>query len=162
RDVAGLALSAPIEVSFTTASAPAPPPTTRTSGALNLTVAGLPSGGMANITITGPGGFNQTATGSKNLLDLAPGTYTIPGLNVLVSSAIYGSTPASQTVPVTASTTAATATVTYAKLPSGWASTTGMPTARTALAVGVVNGVLYAVGGGNGPGGGGALTTVES
>jgi Kelch motif len=126
-------------------SSTAPPPT----GSLQITVTGSP-GGVGAITVTGPSGYAQGVTVSTTLSALVPGTYTIAALNVFASNATYGPALASQPIPVTASNTPATATVTYAVLPSGWATRAGMPTARFGLAAGVVNGVLYAVGGNDG------------
>ena len=133
-------------------SSTAPP----TTGSLQITVTGSP-GGVGAITVTGPSGYTQSVTVSTTLSALVPGTYTIAALNVFASNATYGPALASQPIPVTASNTPARATVTYALL-SGWTAKAAMPTARTYLATGVVNGVLYPVGGG----GSGYLATVEA
>ena len=126
-------------------SATEPKPT----GSLQLTVSGLPGAAPAVITVTGPAGYSHSVTGTTTLSALAPGSYTIAALNVFASNATYGPAQASQTVSVVGSTTAATAGVPYAVLPSGWTSKASMPTARFEMASGVVNGVLYAVGGAN-------------
>jgi hypothetical protein len=101
----------------------------RISGSLTLTVSGLPTGTMAGITVSGPGGFNQTVTASQTLSNIMAGTYTIAASNVAVSSAVYAPTPASASVTVTASNTPAAASVAYA-LATGALSVTvsGLPT----------------------------------
>ena len=124
-------------------SSTAPPAT----GSLLLTVSGLPGAGAGAVTVTGPGGYHASVTVTTTLVALVPGTYTIAAFNVFTAGATYGLALASQVVEVTASNTAVPATVTYAVLPSGWTTSTSMPTARDYLAAGVVNGILYAVGG---------------
>jgi|GEM_PF-713220 len=47
------------------------------TGALAITITGLPSTANANIVVTGPGGFNQHVTASGTLTNLLPGTYTV-------------------------------------------------------------------------------------
>ncbi len=107
-------------------------------GSLQLTVSGLPGGAAAAITVTGPGGYSQSVTVTTTLSVRVPGSYTIAALNVFAANATYGPAQASQMVSVVASTTAATASVPYAVLPSGWASKASMPTGRFGPAVGVV------------------------
>jgi hypothetical protein len=105
------------------------------SGALAITVAGLPSGPVA-ITVTGPGGFNQAVTATTTLLDLVPGMYTLTAAPVVVSSSTYASMPAISNVTVVASTSATPATVTYA-LASGSLTITvsGLPSGPAAITV---------------------------
>jgi len=83
------------------------------SGALNLTVAGPPGGGIAKVTITGPGGFSQTVSASQTFSNVLAGAYTITDSNVVVSNATYGTTPPSTTVTVVASNTPTPASVAY-------------------------------------------------
>jgi hypothetical protein len=83
------------------------------SGSLMITVTGLPSGGLAAITVTGPGEFNQIVTATTTLLDLTPGTYMLTASTVAVLDSTYGSTPTSSTISVTASLTPATAAFAY-------------------------------------------------
>src|SRR5260370_24418327 len=47
------------------------------TGAIQLNVSGTPAGTNSNVTVTGPGGFNRTVTGSQVLGTLVPGTYSI-------------------------------------------------------------------------------------
>ncbi|MCA9769738.1 MAG: hypothetical protein KC485_13045, partial [Gemmatimonadetes bacterium] len=88
----------------------APTPTT---GTLNLTVAGLPGGTAAAITLTGPGGFSQAVTASSTLNGLAEGSYTVAAANVTSGGTTYAPTSASQPVWINPGSTASR-TVTYA------------------------------------------------
>lgn len=85
------------------------------TGAIQVTVSGIPAGTSSNVTVTGPGGFNQTVTGSQLLGTLAPGAYSISVSQVRANGSIVdqlytgaGGGPAA----VTAGTTA-TGAVTY-------------------------------------------------
>ena len=119
------------------------------SGSLDLTVTGLPPGGMALITVTGPGGFNQPATGSQTFSNIQAGVYTIASYNVWQLTPTYVGTPASQSIVVPASlTTTATASVAYAPLTGGgWTAVASIERPTMHMAAGVVNSVLYVVGG---------------
>jgi N-acetylneuraminic acid mutarotase len=118
-----------------------------TTGSLQLTVSGLPDAADAAITVTGPAGYSRVVATTTTLSALVPGSYSIAALNVFAANATYGPAQASQTVNVVATTIAAAASVPYEVLPSGWTNKASMSTARDFLAGGVVNGVLYAVGG---------------
>lgn len=84
-----------------------------TRGILDLSVAGLPAGQAAAITITGPEQFSQTATASVTINDLVPGTYTINASNVSSGSTTYVPVIQSQTADISASRTPRSAMVTY-------------------------------------------------
>jgi len=84
------------------------------SGRLTVNVAGLPSGASAGITVTGPANYFRVVTQTQTIVGLTPGEYVVAAEGVNSISAIYGATPASQTVTVTASTTPAVASVSYA------------------------------------------------
>lgn len=81
-------------------------------GALAVTVAGLPSGTEAAVTVSGPGGYSRPVTGTETLTGLAAGQYTLTALPVSDGAEQYSPTPSSQTATVGASGTAS-ATVTY-------------------------------------------------
>ena len=83
-----------------------------TRGSLEVTIAGLPTGQPAGVTVTGPGNTSQTLTATATLNDLAAGSYDVRADNVTVSDAVYVPTPASQSITVTGGN-AAKATVTY-------------------------------------------------
>lgn len=87
-----------------------PPPTT---GSMALTVSGLPGSAAASIAISGPGNFNQSATGSATIPNLSPGSYTLNASSVVSGSLTYLGSPATQTATVIAGQTVI-ATVTYA------------------------------------------------
>ncbi len=58
------------------------------TGAIQLNITGTPAGTNSNVTVTGPGGFNQTVTGSQVLGTLVPGTYSITASEVRASGNI--------------------------------------------------------------------------
>jgi hypothetical protein len=80
------------------------------TGALSVTVSGLPGGVNASVTVSGPGGFVQTLTGSQMLSGLAPGSYAVSAAAVTSGSSTYNPTPTSQTASVTSGTTASAST----------------------------------------------------
>jgi hypothetical protein len=84
------------------------------TGSLALTVSGLPGGTNAAITVTGPNAFSQPVTASTTLTTLTPGSYTVTAANVTAAGTTYAPALASQVITVSASVTAATASVSYA------------------------------------------------
>jgi hypothetical protein len=82
------------------------------TGNLGITITGLPGDANASVTVTGPGGYNQSATSSRTMTNLAPGSYTVTARSVSGSGSTYTPLPATQTATVTAGTTA-TAGVRY-------------------------------------------------
>lgn len=86
---------------------------TLSTGALAVVVAGLPTGSPGAVNVTGPNGFLRTLTATTTITDLAPGTYTVSADSLLVNGTMYRSLSGAQQVPVTASLSAAGATVTY-------------------------------------------------
>jgi hypothetical protein len=91
---------------------PLAPPTT---GGIALTVSGLPSGSVASITVTGPGGFSRALTATTNLDGLVPGSYTLTAAAVSAGADSYAPATASQSVDVPASTSRVQVTVAYAQ-----------------------------------------------
>ncbi len=89
-------------------------PPAPTTGSLALTISGLPSGIPASVAVTGPGGFSRSVTATETISSLAPGSYAIAAQAVSASDGRYGGSPASQSINVAASTTPASASVTYA------------------------------------------------
>lgn len=77
------------------------------NGALAVTVGGLPGGTAASVTVTGPGGFNQSLTGSQTLSGLAPGSYNIAAVAVVSGGTTYNPAPPSQSALVSAGITTA-------------------------------------------------------
>lgn len=92
---------------------PAPTqPTTPANGTLVVTVTGLPAGTSAAVTVTGPGTFSQTATGSTTL-SVAPGSYTVAAAQVTAGTARFSATVTGSPATV-ASGASSTVTVAYA------------------------------------------------
>jgi hypothetical protein len=83
------------------------------TGALSLTIAGLPTSLGAVITVQGPDGYAANPTATATLGSLVPGTYTIEATLVGAPGAFYTPTVLSQSVSVAANASA-TAVVTYA------------------------------------------------
>lgn len=92
-----------------------------TTGRLTVTVSGLPVGVNSAIVATGPNGFTQNVTATTTLSNLTVGTYTLTASNVVSGGSTYAPGAASQTVSVTAGTTAAR-TVAYTQQGGGGAN----------------------------------------
>jgi hypothetical protein len=86
---------------------------TATTGALTVTITGLPAGTNAAVTVTGPNSFTRALTATTTLADLAPGSYTVAAADVANGGTTYTPSPKSRAVPVAAAATAS-ATVAYA------------------------------------------------
>ncbi len=84
-----------------------------TTGALAVTVTGLPTGTNAAVTVTGPNGFTRAVTETSTIADLAPGSYTVAAADVVNGGTTYTPSPKSRVVPVAAGATA-NAVVAYA------------------------------------------------
>jgi hypothetical protein len=82
------------------------------SGALVVTVLGLPSGTDAAVTVSGPGGYNRPVTATETLTGLSSGQYTLTALPVTDGTEQYSPAPASQTATISGSGTAS-AVITY-------------------------------------------------
>ena len=96
------------------------------SGSLAVAVTGLPAGADGAVTVTGPGGFSRALTATTTITRLVPGSYTVTAAGVTQGGTSYAPQPATQTVAVAASLTAAAASVAY---------TPGSPPGLSALAV---------------------------
>jgi glucose/arabinose dehydrogenase len=84
-----------------------------TRGSLEVTVAGLPTGQPASVTVTGPGNTSRSLTATATLNDLAAGSYEVRAQSVTAAGVVYAPTPATQSIAVTGGRTTK-ATVTYA------------------------------------------------
>jgi len=69
------------------------------TGTLQIQVTGLPAGTGANVTVTGPNGFNTTVTANASL-QVAVGNYSITANTVLAGGMAYGAFPVQQTATV--------------------------------------------------------------
>ena len=94
-------------------------PTSPGTGALAVTVNGLPSGASASVVVSGPGTFSQTLTHSTTLSDLAPGTYQLAASAVASHDTSYAPSPTAATLAVAADAAPAAATVVYARSSTG-------------------------------------------
>ena len=83
------------------------------TGALTVSLTGLPNGVLGNVTVSGPGGFTSLVTATTTMRSLVPGAYTIAAANVSTGGSIYTPQPASQTVTVTAAKQPVVRTVAY-------------------------------------------------
>jgi hypothetical protein len=91
---------------------------TPTTGSLQVTINGLPSGTPAAVAVSGPNGFSQALPATGTLDGLQPGSYTVTATQVANGSVTYVPSPASRDVAVAAGATAR-ATVTYASTGAG-------------------------------------------
>jgi len=70
------------------------------SGSLDLTIAGLPAGAAAAVTVSGPAGYTQSVTDSRTMSGLAPGNYQVSASQVSAGGTIYTPTIPTQTITV--------------------------------------------------------------
>jgi poly(3-hydroxybutyrate) depolymerase len=83
------------------------------TGALNVTMSGLPSGTSANVTVTGPGGVSQQLTTAQLVSGLSPGTYSVNASDVVNGAVTYRPVIPAQSVNVLVGATSSIG-VTYA------------------------------------------------
>lgn len=84
-----------------------------TTGTLAVTVAGLPGGTDAAVTVTGPNAYSQTVRATQTFEGLTPGQYTVTAGEVTIGTTTYDANPPSRRVRVPADGIGQ-ATVTYA------------------------------------------------
>ncbi len=83
------------------------------SGAhLSFTIAGLPIGASARVSVSGPGGYTAQVTGSRTIGGLAAGTYTVGAGYVSAQSQTWNASVSAGSVTVATGDTAAVS-VTY-------------------------------------------------
>ncbi len=82
------------------------------TGTFNITIAGLPTGTNAAVTVTGPSNFSRSLTASTNLGTVAAGAYVITANTVATSTQSCSASPATQNITVAANANM-TATITY-------------------------------------------------
>ena len=83
-----------------------------TTGSLAVTIAGLPGGVNAAVTVTGPAGYHEELTATETLGGLTPGDYTVSAASVSRGGTTYSADPENRTAAVEAGATAQV-TVTY-------------------------------------------------
>ena len=86
-------------------------PSGPSGGSLAVSVSGLPSGTLAAVSVTGPGGYHHAVSGTETLTGLAAGSYTVSAGPVSSGGQSYEAAVPVQTVTVSAAT--ATANVLY-------------------------------------------------
>ncbi len=90
-------------------------PTAPGTGALAVTVNGLPSGASASVVVTGPSSYSQTVAHSTTLSDLAPGSYQLTASTVASHDTNFVPSPASVSLTVAADVGPVATTVVYTK-----------------------------------------------
>lgn len=83
------------------------------SGRLAITIAGLPAGVPASVTIAGPDGFQFVTGSSRTLAALDPGSYTLTASDVISGGSRHVPSPTMQTVLVTSGALANATPITY-------------------------------------------------
>lgn len=96
---------------------PPPTPAPIPPGVLSLSVVGLPTGTSADVTVVG-GAFSRAATGSVSWVDVPAGQYTVTVRPVRTAEGTFAATTSSFSVTVVSGSTPATASITYAPLPT--------------------------------------------
>jgi hypothetical protein len=86
-------------------------------GVLSLTVAGLPTGVSADVSVSGLT-FSRTATGSVTWTDVPAGVHTITVRPVRTTDGTFAATPSVVSVTVVSGSTPSATTITYQALPS--------------------------------------------
>ncbi len=107
----------PVSQGFTIQASETPKAVTVTyklaTGALDVSVTGLPAGANASVSVTGPNGYNRSVTGSISLTGLFPGNYLVTAANVNGGAATYTPTPAITAHDVTATLAPRQANIAY-------------------------------------------------
>jgi hypothetical protein len=99
-----------------------------TTGAITVTITGLPQAVAASVVVSGPAGFRDTVTTTGTVTNLVPGSYTLTANNAVAGTHSYAATPASRTIQVSAGSTPASAAFSYALATGGIAlNVTGLP-----------------------------------
>ena len=107
-----------------------------TTGSLTVTLGGLPQSAPAQVTVTGPDGYNRAVTEATTINGLKPGVYAVEAREVQATSARYSASPGTQEVTITASATPSQASVNYAIATGSLRiDVAGLPTDNAALTV---------------------------
>lgn len=117
-------------------------PTGPNVGTLEVTVAGLPVGGVAAVTVSNTEGFSQLVTATTTLDALASGRYTVTPANAVANEDVYAGSAAVEVRVRRGAVTATTATYTLASgaitfnatgLPAGAAATARLTSSTGAV-----------------------------
>jgi hypothetical protein len=79
---------------------PSDPPQAALRGSLEVSIHGLPLEAVASVTVTGPGGYSRTITGTTTLTSLAAGNYTVSVADVTHNGSEFKGAPSSYVVAV--------------------------------------------------------------
>jgi cytochrome c-type biogenesis protein CcmE len=71
-----------------------------TVGSAKINVLGLPAGSSANISLSGPNGYNKALTTAEELKDLVVGSYTVAVTAVTVNGVTYSASNSEQTITI--------------------------------------------------------------
>lgn len=112
----GLAL---LSVVFLTSCGTDEDPTVK--GSIEVMISGLPSGSLAQVTVSGPDNFSQTLNSSADLTDLTLGIYTFTIGSVEASNELFISSETETTINLT-NDTPESLEITYAE----WSSVNGI------------------------------------
>jgi hypothetical protein len=88
------------------------------TGALEVAVTGLPTGGVGDIVITGPSNYRRVLGATVAITALTPGTYHIEAKGVKLASGSFAPVSAQQDVNVVAGTAATPVSIAYVLAPS--------------------------------------------
>jgi CARDB protein len=99
------------------------------SGSLQVSITGLPSGTPAAVTVTGPGGYSTPVAVTTTLRGLVPGSYTIVASSTTsTAGSTYSPSPLQQSALVSASLTPVVGSVAYSAATGALTLTaTGLP-----------------------------------
>ncbi|MEP6833431.1 MAG: M66 family metalloprotease [Gemmatimonas sp.] len=88
------------------------------TGALDVTISGLPAGGNADVVITGPNNFRRSFGLSLSITALAPGAYHVDARGVKLSAGSFAPVTAQQDINVASGNTPTTLAIPYVLAPS--------------------------------------------
>ena len=83
------------------------------SGALTVSISGLPGGASAPVSVTGPAGYSHGFPATETVVGLTPGSYSIAAGNLTIGSALYVPSSGLQTATIAADTIPATRSIHY-------------------------------------------------
>lgn len=75
-------------------------------GAVAVSVAGLPAGVDASLTLTGPAGYSRSITASETISGLTPGSYNLTAADIAPGGDVWVAAPATQGMTVQSAATA--------------------------------------------------------
>ena len=110
------------------------------TGALEISVAGLPSGATPDISVTGESGYSARVGGSVILTGLTPGGYAVSASSLFLDGTTWQPEPSRQIAEVTARLTPTLASIRYASGPGGTLPDAATVTVDTTLRYQMIQG----------------------